>query len=249
MGQLSYWLGLLDVESLADATPDGGGRENKEGSQLRMRPLRVLIADDHRLMLEAIRLVLEEAEDIDIVGEATSGSQVLPLIGRSSPELVLLDIRMPEMDGLTCLDRIRKVHPDLTVVMLSAYDDPETIASALARGAKSFIGKMVDPRDLPSALRLVAQGAVYRPVNGNEMTGPRPAEEAGLTPGEQRVLEALARGLSNKEIAQELWLTQQTVKFHLTNIYRRLGVANRTEAVRHAYKHRLVAHPFFEPAA
>jgi DNA-binding NarL/FixJ family response regulator len=214
-----------------------------------MRPLRVLIADDHRLMLEAIRLVLEEAEDIDIVGEATSGSQVLPLIGRTSPELVLLDIRMPEMDGLTCLDRIRKLHPDLTVVMLSAYDDPETIASALARGAKSFIGKMVDPRDLPSALRLVAQGAVYQPMNGNEMTGPRPADEAGLTPSEQRVLEALARGLSNKEIAQELWLTQQTVKFHLTNIYRRLGVANRTEAVRHAYKHRLVAHPFFEPAA
>jgi DNA-binding NarL/FixJ family response regulator len=214
-----------------------------------MRPLRVLIADDHRLMLEAIRLVLEEAEDIDIVGEATSGSQVLPLIARTSPELVLLDIRMPEMDGLTCLDRIRKLHPDLAVVMLSAYDDPETIASALARGAKSFIGKMVDPRDLPSALRLVAQGAVYQPMNGNEMTGPRPADEAGLTPSEQRVLEALARGLSNKEIAQELWLTQQTVKFHLTNIYRRLGVANRTEAVRHAYKHRLVAHPFFEPAA
>lgn len=200
-------------------------------------------------MLEAIRLVLEEAEDIDIVGEATSGSQVLPLIARTSPELVLLDIRMPEMDGLTCLDRIRKLHPDLAVVMLSAYDDPETIASALARGAKSFIGKMVDPRDLPSALRLVAQGAVYQPMNGNEMTGPRPADEAGLTPSEQRVLEALARGLSNKEIAQELWLTQQTVKFHLTNIYRRLGVANRTEAVRHAYKHRLVAHPFFEPAA
>jgi DNA-binding NarL/FixJ family response regulator len=211
-----------------------------------MRPLKVLIADDHRLILEAIRLVLEQADDIEIVGETSSGSQVLPLVGRTNPDLVLLDIRMPEMDGLTCLDRLQKHHPGVTVVMMSSYDDSETIASALARGAKSFVGKMIDPRDLPSALRLVAQGAVYRPVNGSEPAREGEAEKAGLTPSEQRVLEALARGLSNKEIAEELWLTRQTVKFHLTNIYRRLGVTNRTEAVRHAYKHRLVAHPFFE---
>jgi DNA-binding NarL/FixJ family response regulator len=211
-----------------------------------MRPLKVLIADDHRLILEAIRLVLEQADDIEIVAETTSGSQVLPLVGRTNPDLVLLDIRMPEMDGLTCLDRLQKQHPGVTVVIMSSYDDAETIASALARGAKSFVGKMIDPRDLPSALRLVAQGAVYRPVNDSEPAREREADKAGLTPSEQRVLEALARGLSNKEIAEELWLTRQTVKFHLTNIYRRLGVTNRTEAVRHAYKHRLVAHPFFE---
>jgi two-component system response regulator DegU len=211
-----------------------------------MRPLKVLIADDHRLMLEAIRLVLEQADDIEIVGETTRGTQVLPLVARTNPDLVLLDIRMPEMDGLTCLDRLQKQHPGVMVVIMSSYDDSETIASALARGAKSFIGKMIDPRDLPSALRLVAQGAVYRPVNGGEPAREREADKAGLTPSEQRVLEALARGLSNKEIAEELWLTRQTVKFHLTNIYRRLGVTNRTEAVRHAYKHRLVAHPFFE---
>jgi DNA-binding NarL/FixJ family response regulator len=214
-----------------------------------MRPLKVLIADDHRLILEAMRLVLDQAEDIEVVAETTIGSQVLPLVARTNPDLVVLDIRMPEMDGLTCLDRIRKQHPDVAVVMLSGYDDPETIASALARGAASFIGKMIDPRDLPSALRLVAQGAVYQTAGGPGVQTDGEAQKAGLTPSEQRVLEALARGLSNKEIAEELWLTQQTVKFHLTNIYRRLGVTNRTEAVRHAYKHRLVAHPFFEPAA
>jgi DNA-binding NarL/FixJ family response regulator len=216
-----------------------------------MRLLKVLLADDHRLILEATRLVLEEVEDIEIVGEATSGSQVLPLIARTNPDLVLLDIRMPEMDGLTCLDRIRKAHPDVMVVMLSGCDDPETISAALARGARSFIDKLIDPRDLPSALRLVAQGAVYNAVDSGSTSASREAEaeSAGLTPSEQRVLEALARGLSNKEIAKELWLTPQTVKFHLTNIYRRLGVANRTEAVRHAYQHRLVKHPFFEPAA
>jgi DNA-binding NarL/FixJ family response regulator len=214
-----------------------------------MRLLRVLIADDHRLILEATRLVLEQAEDIEIVGEATRGSQVLPLVGQTNPDLVLLDVRMPEMDGLTCLDRIRKQHPEVGVVMMSAYDDAETIASALARGAKSFIGKMIDPRDLPSALRLVFEGTVHSPVSGTEPKHEGEAQKAGLTPSEERVLEALAQGLSNREIAEQLWLTQQTVKFHLTNIYRRLGVTNRTEAVRHAYKHRLVAHPFFESVA
>jgi DNA-binding NarL/FixJ family response regulator len=213
-----------------------------------MRPLKVLIADDHRLMLEAIRLALDENDDFEVVAETTVGSQVLPLVGRTNPDLVLLDIAMPEMDGLTCLDLIRKRHPDTTVVMLSGNDDPDTIRSALARGARSFVAKQIDPRDLPSALRLAAQGAVYQGLETEAPTSATEAETAGLTPSEQRVLEALARGLSNKEIAKELWLTPQTVKFHLTNIYRRLGVTNRTEAVRHAYQHRLVKHPFFEPS-
>jgi DNA-binding NarL/FixJ family response regulator len=214
-----------------------------------MRPLKVLLADDHRLILAATRLVLEQADDIELVGEATSGSQVLPLIARTNADLVLLDIRMPEMDGLTCLDRIRKTHPDVAVVVMSGCDDPETISAALARGARSFISKLIDPRDLPSALRLAAEGGVYNSVSSVPTQRDPEAESAGLTPSEQRVLEALARGLTNKEIAKELWLTPQTVKFHLTNIYRRLGVANRTEAVRYAYQHRLVKHPFFEPAA
>jgi DNA-binding NarL/FixJ family response regulator len=213
-----------------------------------MRPLRLLIADDHRLILDAVRLVLNDIDDIEVVGETTLGTQVLPLVGRTNPDVVLLDVHMPAMDGLSCLDLIRKRHPDVCVVMLSGHDDSETIGAALARGAKSFIAKQIDPRDLPSALRLATQRTVYQPVVREEPEEPAETPRAVLTPSEQRVLEALARGLSNKEIAAELWLTQQTVKFHLTNIYRRLGVANRTEAVRHAYQHRLVAHPFFEPA-
>jgi DNA-binding NarL/FixJ family response regulator len=214
-----------------------------------MRPLKLLIADDHRLILDAIRLVLDEADDIEVVGEATRGSQVLPLVGQTNPDVVLLDVQMPEMDGLTCLDLIRKRHPEVNVVILSGHDDQETIGAALARGATSFIAKHVDPRDLPSALRLAMQGTVHQAVAREERADDDEARRAGLTPSEQRVLEALARGLSNREIAEELWLTQQTVKFHLTNIYRRLSVSNRTEAVRHAYQHRLVAHPFFEPVA
>ena len=229
-------------------TGAGEGTNILKGAFAAMRPLKVLVADDHRLILEAVQLALGDDEGIELVGEATDGSQVLPLVGRTSPDVVLLDLSMPKMDGLTCIDQLRKRYPDVTVVVLSGQDDPETIRSALARGAKSFIAKLVDPHDLPAALRLAAQGAMYRAVEDQESVSEGEAEKAGLTPSEQRVLEALARGLSNREIAQELWLTQQTVKFHLTNIYRRLGVANRTEAVRHAYQHRLVKHPFFEPA-
>lgn len=213
-----------------------------------MPTLKVLLADDHQLMLDAIRLAVADADDIEVVGEAVSGSQVLPMTGRTNPDVVLLDVHMPAMDGLQCLDLLRKRHPDVTVVMLSGHDDSETVTAALERGATSFVSKHVDPRDLASAIRLAAQGALYRsvvPTTGIRET----TSETPLTPSEQRVLEALARGLSNKEIAAELWLTQQTVKFHLTNIYRRLGVTNRTEAVRHAYQHRLVAHPFFTATA
>jgi DNA-binding NarL/FixJ family response regulator len=184
-----------------------------------------------------------------VVGEATAGSQVLPLISRTDPDLVLLDIGMPEMDGLKCLDLIRKRYPGVKVVVLSGADDAESIRSALARGATAFISKLVDPRDLPASIRQAVEGTVYRAVDVQEAAPSSAARDAGLTPAEIRVLEALARGLSNKEIAKELWLTQQTVKFHLTNIYRRLDVANRTEAVRYAYQHRLVEHPFYEPAA
>lgn len=230
----------------------GEGTARRFGGGLAaLRQLKVLIADDHRLMLEGIRLVLDEDEGIEVVGEATDGSQVLPLVGRTTPDVVLLDIAMPLMDGLTCLDQLRKRYPSVTAVVLSGQNDPETIRSALARGAKSFITKELDPVDLPSALRMAVQGVVYHSLDyeAENMTRDSGVREAGLTPSEQRVLEALARGLSNKEIAKELWLTQQTIKFHLTNIYRRLGVSNRTEAVRHAYQHRLVKHPFFEPAA
>jgi DNA-binding NarL/FixJ family response regulator len=213
-----------------------------------MAAVKVLLADDHRLIVQAVRCVLEAAGDFEIVGEAFSGEQVVSLVSRTEPDVVLLDIHMPVMDGLKCLDVIHERHPSVKVMMLSALDEPETIAAAINRGAAAFVAKQIDPRDLPSAIRQVVARSVYHaPVDAGE-AGATLAEATGLTASEQRVLDALARGLTNKEIASELWLTEQTVKFHLTRIYRRLGVANRTEAVRCAYQKRLVAHPFYEPA-
>jgi DNA-binding NarL/FixJ family response regulator len=199
-------------------------------------------------MLDAIRLTLEQSEDIELVGEALTGSEALPLIGRTHPDLVLLDIRMPQMDGLTCLGKIRERHPKIKVVILSGIDEPEQIQTALKHGASAFVVKHVDPRDLASALRQAMAGTVFQMLGSGESSEENAAKAAGVTESEMRVLTALARGLSNKQIAAELFITEQTVKFHLTNIYRKLHVANRTEATRYAYQHGIVVNPFFEVA-
>jgi DNA-binding NarL/FixJ family response regulator len=198
--------------------------------------IRVLLADDHRMILEALERTFAEVEGIEIVGMANDGRQVVPLIARTNPDLVLLDMRMPEMDGLTCLERIRKQHPRVKVVMLSAFDDQERVRAALKRGASAYIVKTVNPLDLPAALRQVVQPTIYFGLPPQEDD---PAVAAGLTERETAMLRALARGLSNAAISREFWVTEQTVKFHLTNIYRKLGVKNRTEATRYAYQHGL----------
>jgi DNA-binding NarL/FixJ family response regulator len=210
--------------------------------------IRVVVVDDHQLMLDAIRLTLEQSDDIELVGEALTGSEALPLIGRTQPDLVLLDIRMPQMDGLTCLAKIRERHPKIKVVILSGIDEPEQIQTALKHGASAFVVKHVDPRDLASALRQAMAGTVFQMLGSGESSEENAAKAAGVTESEMRVLTALARGLSNKQIAAELFITEQTVKFHLTNIYRKLHVANRTEATRYAYQHGIVVNPFFEVA-
>jgi len=200
--------------------------------------LKVLLADDHPLILSGIRRTLEEAGGIEIVGEARTGSQVLPLVGRTNPDLVLLDVRLPQLDGLACLDQIRRRHPTVKVVMLSAFTDPEHVQAALRRGASAYVVKAVNPLDLPSALRQAAEATVFHAVGLEDRDGD--SEEVGLTKREKTLLKAVAKGLSNQAIGKELWISEQTVKFHLRNIYRKLGVTSRTEAARYAYEHGLV---------
>ena len=200
-------------------------------------------------MVSGIHRALEDEEEMEVVGEATTGAQVLPLVNQTHPDVVLLDIRMPKMDGLQCLDQIRTRHPDVKVVMLSVYSDPEHIQIALSRGACGYIVKTINPRDLAASLRQAVEGSVYHALGTAEVTEESEARAAGLTEREVAILKAVARGLSNQAIGQELWVTEQTVKFHLTNIYRKLGVANRTEAARHAYQHGLVESPVYEVVA
>ena len=213
-----------------------------------MRRLKILIADDHQLMIHAIRLALEDSEDIEIVAEADSGSKVVPLVGQTSPDLVLLDIRMPGMDGLTVLERLRERYPKVRVAILSAVDDPSVIQAAFNRGASAFIVKHIDPRDLPAAVRQAIAGAIFQPLGLLERAADVAAREADLSKRELTILQALQSGRSNKQIAAELFLAEQTVKFHLTNIYRKLGVSSRTEAVRYAFEHGLAERIAYEVA-
>ena len=206
--------------------------------------MRVLIADDHPLILAGIKRALEEDDQFEVVAEARIGSQVLPLVSQTNPDLALLDLRMPEMDGLTCLDRIRKEHPKVKVVILSVSTDPEVVQTVLNHGAAAYVVKSVNPIDLSSALRQALEGTVFSAVGLPEKTAQEDAvKAAGLTDRETTILKALARGLSNEAIGKELWVAQQTVKLHLTNIYRKLDVKNRTEAARYAYEHGLIDSP------
>jgi len=208
--------------------------------------LKVLIADDHRLILDGIKRSLEDDGGFEVVGEASSGERVLPLVGRTNPDLVVLDLRMPGMDGLICLDQIKKRHPAVKVVVLSVSTDEKLIENVLKRGASAYIVKSVNPVDLPAALRQAVEGTVFSAIGLPEATAASAAKAAGLTERETVILTALARGLSNEQIGKELWIAEQTVKFHLTNIYRKLGVANRTEAARYAYQQGLVESPLYE---
>jgi DNA-binding NarL/FixJ family response regulator len=208
--------------------------------------LKVCIADDHLLILNAVRAALTKAGDIEVVGAAHSGREVLSLIEQHVPDLVLLDHRMPDVDGMSCLRTIKERWPQVQVVMLSASEDPKQIAEALDAGASAYIGKRINPEDLASALRQVVAGVVYqRSADAAEEVAsagaPSPGDE--LTKRERTMLEAVARGLSTKAISRELWISEKTVKFHLTNIYRKLGVHNRTGAMRYAFEHGLVSAP------
>jgi DNA-binding NarL/FixJ family response regulator len=204
--------------------------------------LKILAVDDHRLMLDAIRAMLAREEDIDVVAEADTGDKVLPLVGQTGPDVVLLDVRMPGMDGLAVLEQLRERYPSVAVVMLSAIDDPALVRAALERGAAAFVLKHVEPRDLAAAVRQVVGGAIFRPLDLLPASAGS-MDEAGLSKRELSILEALESGASNAAIAKDLFLAEQTVKFHLTNIYRKLGVSSRTEAVHSAYERSILERP------
>src|SRR6187551_1727836 len=165
-----------------------------------LKTLRVLVADDHRLMQAAIRRALAGADDFEIVHEVSVGSHVVPAVRETAPDVVLLDLRMPELDGLSCLERLRKHDPTVAVVILSSYSDPEQIEAARLGGARGYVVKTVEPVDLATVLRTALSGDSFQ-VWGAHV---EPAathgddETASLSERESAVLDAVARGLSNR---------------------------------------------------
>jgi DNA-binding NarL/FixJ family response regulator len=203
-------------------------------------PLRVVVADDHELIRATLRLLLTPSEGLEIVGEAATGADVVPVVERTRPDVVVLDLHMPGLDGLQCVERLAASHPHVTSVLLSAVDDPGVIEAGLRRGAAAYVLKGIDPLDLAAAIRQSVAGCVIQPRGLLDNRPPSAAAAAGLSEQEARVLAELARGRSNRQIAEALWLSEQTIKFHLRNIYRKLGVANRTEALRLSLERHLV---------
>jgi len=209
-----------------------------------------IVLDRHPLWAEAVEGVLRRV-GVDIVGKATTGGDALALVQRLRPDLLVTDIGAADGDhaGLTCLREARQRVPELRAVVLSLSDDSKEIDAALQAGAAAYVLKSAHPDDLASAVRQAFAHSVYfaPPAgtwNGNSLhRGMESADRAELTKREREILQLVAEGYSNAQLARMLWVTEQTVKFHLSNVYRKLNVSNRTEAARWAQLHGLVPTP------
>jgi DNA-binding NarL/FixJ family response regulator len=205
--------------------------------------LKVLIIDDHKLVAAALRDALDNVDDLRVAGVAHSASDGLSMLTRTQPDVVLLELGMNGLSGLECLELAHRDYPRVKIVMISEQSDADLIRESFRRGAAAVITKTVDPADLPAALRHVCEGTVlHAPATLDDQTVD-PLSDAGLTERELAMLKAVARGLSNKAISKEFWVTEQTVKFHLHNVYRKLGVSNRTAAAALAHEHGVLAEP------
>lgn len=198
--------------------------------------LKVLIADDHPLIIAGIRRTIEHLDDIQVVGEAHTGPELMQLVDRRRPDIVLMDLRMPGVSGMEAIEAIRERFPDTKPIVLSACDDRPTIDAALRAGASAYVLKSAQMVDIASVMRQAASGAVFHApaAPAQSQTASDSASLPRLTERERSILAAVASGLTTAAISRDLWISEHTIKFHLTNIYRKLGVANRAGAVRWA---------------
>ena len=200
----------------------------------------VLIVEGRPLVRSAVAALLNE-RSFDVVAAVGSGAAALALLETQPDLLVLLSLHLQDMDGLACLRTISQQYTEARVVVFSISTEDADVRSALDEGATVVVHETAEPEDLLTALRQAVRRSVFFQQRASDPIGERGQRgAAGLTRRELQVLRLAAEGLSNAEIASSLWLAEQTVKFHLSNIYRRLGVGNRTEATRYAYRNGLI---------
>jgi len=206
----------------------------------------LLIVDDHPVVRDGLVAILSTQPDFQIVGEAASGEIALTLFDQLQPDVILLDLEMPGMDGVMVIKRLRQIQPGVKIVVFTAFDTDERILSALQAGAKGYLLKGAPRSELFKAIRVVHQGgSLLQPVVASRLLSQLSGTEAAsvteeLTPRESEVLELLAQGKPNKEIAAELVISERTAKFHISSILAKLGATNRTEAVTLALQQGLV---------
>jgi DNA-binding NarL/FixJ family response regulator len=213
-----------------------------------MQPIRILLVDDHRIVREGLASMLGTQPDMCVVGEAGTGTEAIDQIVRLRPDIVLLDLEMPDMDGVSVLERVRADFSDVRVIILTAYGTDERILDAVRAGAKGYLLKGAGLDEVLHAVRVAALGgSLLEPKVAERLLGSMERMlrsgkvPTSLTERERDILTRIARGLSNKAIGDELHLAERTIKFHATIIFQKLGVANRAEAVAKALRDRLIS--------
>jgi len=196
--------------------------------------IRVLVVDDHEVVRQGIRNMLDGSAAVVVIGEAGDGDAAIEQIRRLGPDVVLMDIQMPKVNGVEAVQRLRKLGLDTRVILLSVYANDEYIFEGLSAGARGYLMKDVGREELVGAIKTVHEGgSLLQPAIATRLIERISSEEAsGLSKRELEVLSVIASGAQNKEISNQLFLSINTVKFHVANVFRKLGVQNRTEAVR-----------------
>jgi len=208
--------------------------------------IRVLLVDDHEVVRRGLRGFLELQDDIEVVGEASDGRLAVDAAASQRPDVILMDLLMPNMDGLTAIATIKQAQPEVEIVAVTSFIEEEKVTSALEAGASGYLLKDADAEEVASAVRAAHAGEVHLDpavarLLAQRMRSRREAEPVEpLTAREKEVLAQLGKGASNKEIAYELSITERTARTHVSNILGKLGLASRTQAALWAVEHKLV---------
>lgn len=207
--------------------------------------IRIVLADDHPIVREGLASVLETQPDFEVVGQANDGAEAVDIVSALKPDVVLLDLEMPSLDGVQALRAMRAENAQVKALVFTAFDTDERIIGAVQAGARGYLLKGAPREELFGAIRVVAQGgSTLQPVVAaklmERMTSSPASSLEPLTEREREVLQFMAQGLQNKEIAGRLHISERTVKFHVSAVLAKLGAGNRTEAVRMAVQHGLI---------
>jgi DNA-binding NarL/FixJ family response regulator len=206
------------------------------------RTIRVVLVDDHAIVRKGLAELLASASDLEVVGTAADGSEAQTVVRSTSPDVVVMDLQMPGTDGVEATRAILRDDPDVQVLVLTSFSDSDRIIAALDAGAVGYLLKDAEPDDVIEGVRAVARGeSPLHPKAARQLLRVRqqPAEKAPLTPREADVLRLVRQGLANKQIARRLGISERTVKAHLTSVFQRIGVSDRTQAALWAERHGL----------
>jgi two-component system, NarL family, response regulator len=201
--------------------------------------IRVLLADDHAIVRNGVAQILNEQPDIEVVGQAGDGESAIVLYRQERPDVALVDLRMPKMEGTKVVEQIRQEFPEAMLVVLTTFDTDDDIDRALRAGAKGYLLKDVGPGDLVACVRTVHGGGTWvSPTVASKLVARMTRVQ--VTPQEMRVLNQVAEGKSNREIGETLFISEATVKIHLTHLFEKLGASSRTDAVAKAVERGLI---------